>query len=110
VGLLVRVHDLTHLPLTCSPPPRATCSGTQINALRAQPNAQPDANAPDNNFGETPRSHSDVPCPLPLLSYTTQLSAILLFAVPAPHIRPDAVPAGWVRVDLLGVFSLWLPG
>ena len=67
LGCLARVYflSLTSLPLlllpTCAPP----YSGAQINALRAQPDTQPDAKHPRHQ-GETPRSHS---CRAPFLSH-----------------------------------------
>jgi hypothetical protein len=68
-----------------SPSPHPN-SGAQINTLRAQPDAQPDANAPDKV-----RHRAPMPCPL--------------LAPSAAPFRTAAVRAGWVSVDLRGVFS-----
>jgi hypothetical protein len=53
--------------------------------------------------GETPRSHSDAPCPLH--SHHAEANCNLALAPPAPPRRSVAVPGGWVSVDVRGVFS-----
>jgi hypothetical protein len=101
VGCLARVLvSLTHLPPSPSAPhPRARPnSGAPINARRAQPDAQPDAKR-HRHQGETLRSHS---CRrAPFLSHHAQDYCNLLLRL----LRPAAVLAGWVSVDLRGVFS-----
>ena len=96
-----RARSLTLLPLLLLDPYARPYSGAQINALRAQLDAQPDAKRPRHER-ETTRSHS---CRAPFLSHHAQAYPNLALAPPAPPLRPAAVLAGWVSVDLRGLFS-----
>jgi len=82
-------------PSFCSPQRRAdqrSTRSTRRSARRKHPRHQ----------GETPRSRS---CRAPFLSHHAQAYCNIALAAPAPPLRPAAVQAGWVSVDLRCVFS-----
>jgi len=76
----------------CSRPTRAPHSGAQINALRAQPDAQPDANAPDTKV----RHHDPTRAMPPSSLVLRKRSAILLLL----RLLLRFAPPRWVSSDL----------
>ena len=84
-------------------------SGAPINALRAQPDAQPDANAPDTKVRHRAPTRA-VPPSSPIMRKPTLSAAVQSCSCSAcSSPSPASVPAGWVSVDTRLALS-WPPG